>query len=259
MIEALQSFANEWLIGRLIVGLLVAARLAGMLTAIPSLTFGLSMRMKALLIVMMTVLLVPNASIGVSSDAAAPVDIAFAAVGEFLFGMVVGGVVQLLLTGMQLAGELIAGTSGMQLSTMADPASGEPMPQLPRLIGVFVTALLFGIGGHRFLIDALLSSFHRRPLMSVSFDARLLDVLIDQLAIGMESGVRVAAPVLACVLITHLAVAIVSRTIPQLNVLALGMNLNALGILLVMALTIGSAGLIFEHELTAAIGTLGVR
>ena len=259
MIESLQDFANEWMLGRLIVAIAIAARLSGTLFAVPALTLGLSLRIKAVLIIAITVVLVPNTTMGPNPASLTVAEIALGSVGEFLFGMVIGGVVQLLITGMQLGGELIAGTSGMQLSLMADPASGEPISQLPRLIGVFVTTMLFAIGGHRFLIGALLSSFDRRPPLSVALDARVLDVLVQQLTVGMESGIRVAAPILACVLITNLTVAIMSRTMPQLNVLAIGMNLNAMGILIAMALTIGSVGLFLEHELAAAINRLGVH
>ena len=259
MLETLQSLANDWFSARLLIALLIAARIAGMLVAMPSLSHGLSLRMKALLVAIMTFVLVPNlASVAMPSESSIA-DVAFHAIGELLFGMVIGGVVQLLLTGIQLAGELIAGASGMQLSTMADPTSGESMSQLPRLLGVFVTAIFFALGGHRLLIGALLSSFRNRPPTSVALDGDLLELLIEQLSVGMEAGIRVAAPILACVLLTNLTVAIVGRAIPQLNLLALGMNLHSLGILIVLGLTIGSAGLMFEQELASAIHRLGVQ
>ncbi|MEL6105958.1 MAG: flagellar biosynthetic protein FliR [Planctomycetota bacterium] len=259
MLETLQSLANDWFAARLLVASLVAARIAGMLVAMPSLSHGLSLRLKAVLVAVMTFVLVPSLPSAPLPSEAAVSEVFFRAAGEFLFGMVIGGVVQLLLTGIQLAGELISGASGTQLSTMADPTSGESMSQLPRLLGVFVTAIFFASGGHRLLIDALLSSFRNRPPTSVTPDVNLFELLIEQLTVGMEAGIRVAAPILACVLLTNLTVAIVGRAIPQLNLLALGMNVHSLGILIVLGLTIGSAGLMFEQELVSAIHRLGVR
>ena len=147
----------------------------------------------------------------------------------------------------------------MQLAQTADPSSGESVPQLSRMLGVMVTAILFAAGGHRMLIDALLNSFRKFPPMSVSIDGALSAMVLDHLAIGFESGLRVAAPVVACVLLTNLVVALVSRTVPQLNVLAVGLNINVMAALVVMALTVGSAGLVFETELSSAIERMGLN
>jgi flagellar biosynthetic protein FliR len=66
----------------------------------------------------------------------------------------------------------------------------------------------------------------------------------------MAAGVRVAAPVIAALLLSNLVTGLISRTLPQINVLAIGLSINALAMLVVLALTIGSAGLIFQNELT---------
>ena len=58
--------------------------------------------------------------------------------------------------------------------------------------------------------------------------------------------------VIAVTLATQLLVGFISRTMPQINVFAVGLNLNVLAMLVVTAITIGSAGLIFQHELTDA-------
>ena len=72
----------------------------------------------------------------------------------------------------------------------------------------------------------------------------------------MNAGVRVAAPVVAALLLSNLVTGLISRTLPQINVLAIGLSINALAMLVVLALTIGSAGLIFRHELAMAVHRL---
>ena len=79
----------------------------------------------------------------------------------------------------------------------------------------------------------------------------------DRLTSGMSAGVRIAAPVLAALLLCNLVTGLISRTLPQLNVLAVGLSINALALLVVTAITIGSAGLIFQDELVSAADKLG--
>ena len=54
---------------------------------------------------------------------------------------------------------------------------------------------------------------------------------------------------MAALLLSNLITGLISRTLPQINVLAIGLSVNALAMLVVLALTIGSAGLIFRDEL----------
>ncbi len=261
MDDALGVVTGQWLLHQLMIFAMVAARLGGLVIALPTLASGLPARIRILLVLAITVVLVPGVGAAVPIDGTrlSGVEIIFAAGREIIFGMVIGGVVQLLVSGIALAGELISNATGMQLAQTADPSSGESVPQLSRLLGLLVTAILFAAGGHRMLIDALLTSFHRFPPMTVAIDQTLSALVIDHLAIGIESGLRVSAPVVACVLLTNLVVAFVSRTVPQLNVLAIGLNINVMAALLLMALTIGSAGLVFETELSNAIARLGLN
>lgn len=264
MLPQMEAFlgqvTGEWLLHQGIIFVMVAARLTGLIMAMPMLSSGLPMRIRVLLIAAMAIVIVPAVSAATPTDATSiPIaEIAFGLGREVVFGMIIGGVVQLLVTGVQLAGELISSVTGMQLAQTADPSTGQSVPHLSRLLGLMVTAILLTVGGHRLLIDALLNSFKKFPPLSVSIDQKMSELVIDYLAIGIESGLRVAAPVLACVLLTNLVVALISRTVPQLNVLAIGLNINIMAALVVMALTIGSAGLVFETELAGAIGRLGL-
>jgi flagellar biosynthetic protein FliR len=258
--DAVGQLTQQWLLHQGIIFVMIAARLGGLVFAMPMLAGGLPMRMRMFLVGAMTIVLVPTVSTGTPLDVTslAMVEIAIAVGREVIFGMVIGGVVQLLVTGIQLAGELISSVTGMQLAQSADPSTGQSVPHLSRLLGLLVTAILFTAGGHRLFIDALLNSFKKFPPMSVSIDQGTSELLIDHLSIGIESGLRVAAPVLACVLLTNLVVALISRSIPQLNVLAIGLNINVMAALVVFALTIGSTGLFFETELASAIARLGL-
>lgn len=163
--------------------------------------------------------------------------------------MLIGATIQLIITGIQLGGEAITSTSGMQLGDAMDPTTASSMPAIARMVGMLVTAVMLMVGGHRILLGVLLESFSAMPPGQVEFQQSMLDLIVDQLSAGTAAGVRFAAPVVAALLLSNLITGLISRTLPQINVLAIGLSINALAMLVVLALTIGSAGLIFRDEL----------
>ena len=63
--------------------------------------------------------------------------------------MLIGATIQLIITGIQLGGEAITSTSGMQLGDAVDPTSSSSMPSIARMVGLLVTAVMCDSGGHR--------------------------------------------------------------------------------------------------------------
>jgi flagellar biosynthetic protein FliR len=244
----------QWLVDHLVLGVLVMTRLSTLLMAMPAVGVGVPKRVRAFLALLLTILLLPPVAVATAADTLPRIDnlveLAIAVAREGLIGLLIGATVQLIITGMQLGGEAITSTGGMQLGDAIDPTSSSSMPSVARLVGLLVTALMLIMGGHRILLGVLLDSFKALPAGHVQFHDSMMTLVVDQLSAGMAAGVRVAAPVIAALLLSNLVTGLISRTLPQINVLAIGLSINALAMLVVLALTIGSAGLIFQNELT---------
>jgi flagellar biosynthetic protein FliR len=247
-------------VDHLVLGVLVLTRLSTLLMAMPAIGVGVPRRVRAFLAILMTLLLLPPVAAQTPADSLPQithlVDLAIAVAREGLIGLLIGATIQLLITGLQLAGEAISSTGGMQLGDAVDPTTSSSMPSMARLVGLLVTAVMLGVGGHRLILGVLVDSFQTLPAGNVVFKESMMSLIVDQLASGMAAGVRVAAPVIAALLLSNLVTGLVSRTLPQINVLAIGLSINALAMLIVTALTIGSAGLIFQDELTTTIERL---
>jgi len=247
---------TNWIAENMVLAMLVMTRLSTLLMALPAIGSGVPKRVRALLAIVITALLLPSVAEQTGS-ASLPgvdnlVDLAIAMAREGVIGLLIGATIQLIITGLQLAGEAITSTGGMQLGDAVDPTTGSSMPALARLVGMLVTAVMLAVGGHRILLGVLIDSFVALPAGHVVFHDAMMDLVITQLAAGTAAGVRVAAPVVATLLLSNLVTGLVSRTMPQINVLAIGLSINALALLVVTALTIGSAGLIFQDELANA-------
>ncbi len=175
---------------------------------------------------------------------------------EALLGLALGAAIQILLSGIQLAGQVIAQMSGMSLSDVVNPTFDTQVPVFSHLLELLALALFFLIGGDRQVIDALLGSFQWMPPGSTTVPEDLPLAITSIAAHSFDIGVRASAPVMVALLLAILIVALISRTVPQLNALAVGMNFNALIVLAMLAVCIGSAAVVFQHGTEQVTGII---
>ncbi len=255
------DFLAQWMVDHLVLGVLVLTRLSTLLMSMPAIGVGVPNRVRGFLALTMTLLMLPPVATITPAESLPNmnnlIDLVIAIAREGMIGLLIGATVQLIVTGIQLGGEAITSTGGMQLGDAIDPSTRSSMPAIAKLVGMLVTAVMLCVGGHRIMINILLDSFKSLPAGDVTFDESMMTLIVDQLTSGMVAGIRVAAPVIAALLMANLVTGLVSRTLPQINVLAIGLSINALAMLVVLAITIGSAGLIFQEELASAAVRLG--
>ncbi len=172
---------------------------------------------------------------------------------EWLIGVSFGLATGLFFSAVQLAGELAARTSGLLLADMFDPNTGEQVPVLSQLYWLIAVCALFLTGGHRAVVVALLESFRAVPLGAFwSFD-NLWELLTQLLAEGFLLAVRAAAPVVVALTAATMVLGLLSRTVPQLNILAVGFTINSLLVLVCVAATLTAVALVFQEHFDSFI------
>ena len=172
---------------------------------------------------------------------------------EAVLGVALGLAVLILLSGMQLAGQIISQTSGMTLADVANPTFETNVPLFSQILEMLALAIFFLVGGHRQVMDALLRSFTWMPPGNGRLPDSLVEALTTITSHSFEVGIRAAAPVMVAILLATLVVALISRTLPQLNAVAVGLNFNSLLVLGMSAICLGSAAWTFQNELDATI------
>jgi flagellar biosynthesis protein FliR len=175
---------------------------------------------------------------------------------EAMLGLSLGLAVLILLSGMQLAGQIISQTSGLTLADVANPTFDTSVPLFSQILEMLAVAIFFLVGGHRQVIDALLRSFTWMPPGQGRLPDSLLEALSTVTSQSFEVGIRAAAPVMVSILLATLIVALISRTLPQLNAVAVGLNFNSLIVLGMFALCLGSAAWVFQDELATTIDSI---
>jgi flagellar biosynthetic protein FliR len=151
---------------------------------------------------------------------------------------------------------MIGRISGLMLADVFDPTTGESVPQFSRLLFLVTTAVFVTIGGHRIVMAGLLDTFHTIQLGSVAMPSSLGHALVEMVAQSFVLGVRASAPVVTALLLSTLVMGLISRTLPQLNILAVGFGMNSLLVFGALGLTLGAAAWAFQDQLEPAMQVL---
>jgi flagellar biosynthesis protein FliR len=237
--------------------LLVLTRLGSLLMTLPMLgTATVPLQVRALLAVAISLILTPLFWAQPVPQPENLIILGTLLAREAILGLALGLAVLILLSGMQLAGQIVSQTSGMTLAEVANPTFDTTTPLFSQILEMLAIAIFFLVGGHRQVIDALLRSFAWMPPGTGRLPDSTLEALAEITSQSFDIGIRASAPVIVALLLATLVVALISRTLPQLNAVAVGLNFNSLMGLGIFALCLGSAAWVFQNELETSIDTI---
>jgi flagellar biosynthetic protein FliR len=135
------------------------------------------------------------------------------------------------------AGQLIDLFGGFTLDSAYDPLSQNQSGPFGRANQLLATTLLFATGGYLILVHGLLSTYQALPLTGTS-SGMLGDTFTKALTKFFEGAVEVAAPLLAVLILSDFALALVSRAAPALNVFSLSFPVKILVTLLLIGVSL---------------------
>ena len=210
--------------------LLVFVRIAGMIFLLP--VFGATnvpITIKIGLSAVLTVLCFPLMAL--KGPVALPPHIIMFVImvlKEIAIGLIIGFAASLLFTVIQFAGHLADSQMGFTFVELVDPFTDMPVTTLGQFQILIFTILFLLLNGHYFLLLAIQKSFEVIPLGGAShlFAGRTLEQLIVMTGDIFVLAMRLAAPVFSILLVTTVALGIVSRTVPQLNIFFMGMPIS---------------------------------
>lgn len=253
--NALENLPTE-LLGSMLIGpvwvfLCVLSRLGPILAMMPPIQGTLvPNRVKVLLALMIAASITPM--VGGSSGAMPThlMDAVIALAKELLLGLMFGTSVMMVLTCLQVGSQIIGSLSSMELATAADPSTQESVSVISQMMSLMAMALFVILGGHRIMIGACLDSFSQYAAGSVLAEQNWLMHAHELVGHSLSIGIRASAPAAIALLLANFVTALIARTLPQLNILVVGFNINILVMLLVLGLTISSVAWVFQNEVS---------
>lgn len=241
-------WAQLWTFG------LVLARIGALVMAAP--IFGgrqVPVRVRGLLALSLAVLVMPLEWDRGIEQPVHLISYAILIAAEALVGLTLAVAVMILFAGVQAAGQVIGQMAGMQLAEVVDPGFDAHTPIFSQLLFYVTLAVFMTLGGHRQVIGALLDTFASIPLGRAQLAGSLVETTTTLLTQSFSLGIRAAAPAMTALLLASLILGLISRTLPQLNVLVLGFGLNVMIALATTAVSLGVVAYLFQEQIHSTI------
>lgn len=144
--------------------------------------------------------------------------------------------------GFALAGRLADIQIGFGVAQVFDPLTRTQLPILSSVIGLFAVVFFFAINGHHALLRGIAFSVERMPVGGGWSAAAAAEPLTRQAAVLFGLGFALAAPVVLSLLLLEFALGVVSRNLPQMNMLVLGIPVKIIGGLLALSVWAAALG-----------------
>ncbi|MGE0757313.1 MAG: flagellar biosynthetic protein FliR [Pirellulaceae bacterium] len=167
---------------------------------------------------------------------------------EAALGLALGLALTIFFSSMQLTGTVIGQMSGLQLADVFDPTFDSNVPLFGQLLDLIAMTVFVLLGGHRKVLAALLDTFQWRAPGGDDFPTSLVEALSQIVAESFVVGIRAGAPVMVSLLLAVLILGLISRTLPQLNIFAIGFNVNALILLATLAFSLSTISAVVENS-----------
>ena len=174
------------------------------------------------------------------------------AAGELVVGMAIALCLQLAFAAILWGGRVVDIQAGFGLAVLADPVTQSEMPLAGTVFVYAAAAVFFTMGGAHDLIALWAASYDALPLGHgvMAGDMRALSALMGSL---FSIGIGLFGVVMLVLFLLDLAIAFMSRTLPQMNVLVLGFQVKAMAMLVTLPIALALAGGLFVRILRTAL------
>lgn len=203
-------------------------RISAMLMAMPVIgTRLVSVRIRVVLAILISFVVLPLIP---QAPAVEPLSVAGLTISfqQILIGLAMGFVLQMTLTALTIAGEVIAMSMGLGFASMVDPANGVNVPVLSQFFLMMGTLMFLALGGHLMIIQLLVNSFQTLPVSTDGIQRDSFWVVINFSSQMFIGAVWIALPAMISILVITLAMGVMTRAAPQLNIFSVGFPVTML-------------------------------
>ncbi|MGD9636322.1 MAG: flagellar biosynthetic protein FliR [Pirellulales bacterium] len=172
---------------------------------------------------------------------------------EVAIGLLLGLGVNILLSGIQVAGQIVSQMSGLSLAEVFDPGFEENVSMFTHLFYLLTMAVFVAIGGHRIMLEGVLDTFAWAPPGHAALGESYVDALTSLMTQSFALGVRAAAPLLVALFMSTIVLGLIGRTLPQINIIAVGFGINSFLTLAMTLLSLGAVAWTFQEPTIDAL------
>lgn len=221
--------------------LLVFARIGSMLMLLPGLgELSVPVRLRLTVALVLTAVMLPLHRPEYAIDLRALGSVLLMFAQEMLIGVLLGLTARLTMSALQVAGSVVAQQLGLGFVTAVDPTQGQQGVMIGNFLTLLGVTLLFATNLHHLVIAALDDSYTLFRPGEVPLSGDMAALTTQTVAGAFRVGVQLSAPFLVFGLVFNLALGLLSRLMPQMQVYFVGMPLTIVGGLLLFLFVVGA-------------------
>ena len=174
---------------------------------------------------------------------------------EMLVGLAMGFTIRIVFSAIEMAGEISSLTMGLGFASFFDPQTKGRSSAISQFLVMLATLMFLTVNGHLVLLAALAESFVSLPISASPISGGGFQQLAAWGGEIIRSGLQIALPVIAALLLTNVALGILTRAAPQLNIFGIGFPVT-LGVgLLVIGMVLPYLATPFQNMFLRGIET----
>ncbi len=145
---------------------------------------------------------------------------------EVVVGLFLGFLVRMFFFSMTIAGEIVGMSAGLSASQMFNPAIGDQSTAFETFHVMMGTTAFLIMGGHHYFIEAFGQSFQFLPVTSMGFNTLTVGSIVEMGQQVIATGFRLATPVWLSILVSNIAMGLLGRAVPQINIFVMSFHVT---------------------------------
>jgi flagellar biosynthetic protein FliR len=170
---------------------------------------------------LVTFLIAPTLNIPADIEASSGPGL-FILLQQILVGLSMGFAMRLVFTAIDMAGDIMGMQMGLGFASFYDPINFTNTQVIAQFLGMLAALAFLSMNGHLFMLSTLAESFQAFPISTNIPSAHAMQTLALWGGSIFAHALRLSLPLIAALLITNLALGILTRSAPQLNIFAIG-------------------------------------
>ena len=175
---------------------------------------------------------------------------------EVAIGVTAGLILSIMFSAASLAGEKIATSAGLSYAAQVDPVSGVQTPVVSQILYLFLVMIFLSVDGHLIALRIIIDSYQLVPIGALPIPSALIDGGMAASGSMFLNASIIMMPVVLIVLLINVAIGIITRSAPQLNLFSFGFPITMLGTFIVLYFSISNLGDAFSDLINSSLDHL---
>jgi flagellar biosynthetic protein FliR len=137
---------------------------------------------------------------------------------EIALGVFLGFLAQFIFVAVQFAGQVVGLQMGFGMASVFDPTTHSQAAVTAQFYVYLASMVFLLIDGHHWLLIALQRSFDAVPLGSFTVNGQVMSIMLNGTSELFWVALTLMAPVMGVLVLSEVAMGIVARIMPQMNI-----------------------------------------